>query len=106
MSQDKRTDTTGTGASAPAAEREALLTIEGLKTWFHTEEGVAKAVDGVTYTVRKGETLGVVGESGCGKSVTALSVMQLVPMPPGKFEGGRVLFRGEDLLEKSLEEIQ
>ena len=106
MSQDKRTDTTGTGASAPAAEREALLTIEGLKTWFHTEEGVAKAVDGVTYTVRKGETLGVVGESGCGKSVTALSVMQLVPMPPGKFEGGRVLFRGEDLLEKSLEEMQ
>ena len=106
MSQDKRTDRVTSGAGASVVRREALLKIEGLKTWFHTEEGVAKAVDGVTYTVRKGETLGVVGESGCGKSVTALSVMQLVPMPPGKFEGGRVLFRGEDLLEKSLEEMQ
>jgi len=106
MSQDKRTDSVTSGAGASVVRREALLKIEGLKTWFHTEEGVAKAVDGVTYTVRKGETLGVVGESGCGKSVTALSVMQLVPMPPGKFEGGRVLFRGEDLLEKSLEEMQ
>ena len=106
MSQQKRTDSASKGAGASVVQREALLTIEGLRTWFHTEEGVAKAVDGVTYTVRKGETLGVVGESGCGKSVTALSVMQLVPMPPGKFEGGRILFRGEDLLEKDLEEMQ
>ena len=93
-------------ASTNGAKREVLLEVEGLRTWFHTDEGVAKAVDGVTYSVRKGETLGVVGESGCGKSVTALSVMQLVPMPPGKFEGGRILFRGEDLLTKSLEEMQ
>ena len=106
MSQQKRTDSASKGAGASVVQRDALLKIEGLRTWFHTEEGVAKAVDGVTYTVRKGETLGVVGESGCGKSVTALSVMQLVPMPPGKFEGGRVLFRGEDLLKKDLEEMQ
>ncbi len=105
MSQDQRTES-APGGAASEGEREALLQIEGLRTWFHTEEGIAKAVDGVTYTVRKGETLGVVGESGCGKSVTALSVMQLVPTPPGKFEGGRILFRGEDLLEKDLEEMQ
>ena len=93
-------------AATDRAKREVLLEIEGLRTWFHTDEGVAKAVDGVSFSVRKGETLGVVGESGCGKSVTALSVMQLVPMPPGKFEGGRILFRGEDLLTKSGEEMR
>ena len=102
----ERTEGAPAVASTNGAKREVLLAVEGLRTWFHTDEGVAKAVDGVTYSVRKGETLGVVGESGCGKSVTALSVMQLVPMPPGKFEGGRILFRGEDLLTKSLEEMQ
>jgi len=85
-------------ASKASEQGEALLEVQGLRTWFHTDEGVAKAVDGVTYTVKKGETLGVVGESGCGKSVTALSVMQLLPMPPGNFEGGQILFRGQDLL--------
>ncbi|MEM6674852.1 MAG: ABC transporter ATP-binding protein [Planctomycetota bacterium] len=75
-----------------------LLRIEGLQTYFHTDEGVAKAVDGVDLAIREGETLGVVGESGSGKSVTALSVLQLLPMPPGRFEGGRILFRGEDLV--------
>ena len=59
---------------------EWLLEIEGLKTYFHTDEGVAKAVDGVSYAIRPGETLGVVGESGSGKSVTALSILQLLPM--------------------------
>ncbi len=93
-------------ASKASVQGEALLEVQGLRTWFHTDEGVAKAVDGVTYTVKKGETLGVVGESGCGKSVTALSVMQLLPMPPGKFEGGRILFRGQDLLTKSDDEMR
>ncbi|MGB0331922.1 MAG: ABC transporter ATP-binding protein [Planctomycetota bacterium] len=86
-----------------------LLRIEGLKTYFHTDDGTAKAVDGVNYAIKPGETLGVVGESGSGKSVTALSILQLLPMPPGKFEGGRILFRGEDLLsagEERLREIR
>ena len=93
-------------ASKARDDGEALLEVQGLRTWFHTDEGVAKAVDGVTYTVKKGETLGVVGESGCGKSVTALSVMQLLPMPPGQFEGGKILFRGQDLLTKSDDEMR
>ena len=75
----------------------ALLEIEGLKTWFHTDIGVAKAVDGVSYSLHKGETLGIVGESGCGKSVTAMSIMGLIPMPPGKIEGGAIRFKGQDL---------
>ena len=78
-----------------------LLQLEGLQTYFFGEEGVARAVDGVDYTLLEGETLGVVGESGCGKSVTALSVMRLVPDPPGRVVGGRILFRGNDLLELS-----
>src|SRR5512145_935500 len=77
---------------------ERLLDIKGLKTHFFTEEGVVRAVDGIDLHIDKGETLGVVGESGCGKSVTALSVMRLIPMPPGKIEGGRILFDGEDLV--------
>ncbi|MEC7233445.1 MAG: ABC transporter ATP-binding protein [Planctomycetota bacterium] len=88
---------------------EWLLEIEGLKTYFHTDEGVAKAVDGVSYAIRPGETLGVVGESGSGKSVTALSILQLLPMPPGRFEGGSIRFRGEELIgaeEERLREIR
>ena len=88
---------------------EWLLEIEGLKTYFHTDEGVAKAVDGVSYAIRPGETLGVVGESGSGKSVTALSILQLLPMPPGRFEGGSIRFRGEELIgaeEARLREIR
>src|SRR5262245_50980034 len=80
-----------------AGEGEILLEIRDLKTWFHTDEGIAKAVDGVSYAVRRGETLGVVGESGCGKSVTALTVMRLIPDPPGKIEQGEILFEGKDL---------
>ena len=87
-------------------QRPPLLEVQGLRTWFHTDEGIAKAVDGVTYTVAKGQTLGVVGESGCGKSVTALSVMQLVPQPAGRFEGGKILFRGQNLLDRSPEEMR
>jgi oligopeptide/dipeptide ABC transporter ATP-binding protein len=70
------------------------------------DEGLAKAVDGVSYSLREGATLGVVGESGCGKSVTALSVMGLVPMPPGLIAGGEILFRGENLLLRSEEQMR
>ena len=83
-----------------------LLSIERLKTYFHTDEGVAKAVDGVNFSIKAGETLGVVGESGSGKSVTALSILQLLPMPPGKFEGGKILFKGEDLLQADEERLR
>jgi oligopeptide/dipeptide ABC transporter ATP-binding protein len=76
----------------------AVLSIKNLKTQFHTAEGVVRAVDGIDLTVRSGTVLGVVGESGSGKSVTALSVMRLIPQPPGKIVSGQVLFNGADLL--------
>ncbi|HEX3031050.1 MAG TPA: ABC transporter ATP-binding protein [Bacillota bacterium] len=85
---------------------ETLLAIENLKTYFYTEAGVVKAVDGVTFNLKKGETLGVVGESGSGKSITAMSILQLIPSPPGKIAGGKILFDGQNLLEKSPEEIR
>jgi oligopeptide/dipeptide ABC transporter ATP-binding protein len=75
------------------------LEIRNLKTYFFTYEGTAKAVDGVSYRLSQGESLGVVGESGCGKSVTGLSILRLVPVPPGKIMGGQVLFGGRNLLD-------
>jgi len=78
-----------------------LLEVRGLKTYFYTEDGVVPAVDGVDFSLDKGETLGIVGESGCGKSVTSLSIMRLVPSPPGKIVSGKILFKGEDLVKKS-----
>src|SRR5579863_8023707 len=78
-----------------------LLAIEDLKTHFFTRDGVVRAVDGVSYTVGAGETLAVVGESGCGKSVTALSILRLVPSPPGRIVGGAIRFEGVDLLRVS-----
>jgi len=83
-----------------------LLQIKDLKTHFFTDEGISPAVDGVDYAVRKGETLGVVGESGCGKSVTALSIMRLIPEPPGKIIGGDILFENQSLLALSKEEMR
>jgi oligopeptide/dipeptide ABC transporter ATP-binding protein len=83
-----------------------LLEIEGLQTHFFTEAGTVKAVDGVNLTVRKGETLGIVGESGCGKSVTALSVLRLIPNPPGKIVGGRILLEGRNLLTLPEEQMR
>jgi peptide/nickel transport system ATP-binding protein len=77
---------------------ECLLEIRGLKTYFATDEGMVHAVDGVDLTIDRGETLGVVGESGCGKTVTALSVLKLIAMPPGRIAGGRILWRGRDLV--------
>ncbi len=85
---------------------QSLLEIKDLKTHFFTYEGVAKAVDGVTYRLAKGEPLGVVGESGCGKSVTALSVLRLIPVPPGRVVAGEILFKGQNLLDLPEEEMR
>lgn len=81
--------------------KDVILRVEGLRTYFNTDDGVVKAVDGVSYDLRKGETLGLVGESGSGKSVTNLSVMRLIPAPPGKIMGGVAELYGENLLEFS-----
>ena len=81
------------------AESETVLEVNGLQTYFYTDEGVVKAVDGLSYRVRKGEFVGLVGESGCGKSVSAMSVLRLIPHPPGLIVGGEILFKGEDLLK-------
>jgi oligopeptide/dipeptide ABC transporter ATP-binding protein len=82
-----------------------ILEIEDLHTHFFTREGVVRAVDGVSYTLEKGETLGVVGESGCGKSITALSILRLVPLP-GRIVGGAIRYEGRDLLELSEAEMR
>jgi oligopeptide/dipeptide ABC transporter ATP-binding protein len=85
---------------------ELVLEVKGLKTYFYTDDGVAKSVDGVDFSLRKGQTLGIVGESGCGKSVTSLSIMRLVSEPAGKIAGGEILFDGENLLKKSEKEMR
>jgi oligopeptide/dipeptide ABC transporter ATP-binding protein len=87
----------------------ALLDVDDLRTHFFTREGVVHAVDGVSFAVERGKTLGIVGESGCGKSVTALSIMGLIPRPPAKIVSGRVVFDGTDLVrlgEKQLEDLR
>jgi peptide/nickel transport system ATP-binding protein len=78
---------------------ERLLEVKGLKTHFFTDEGVVRAVDGIDLYINKGETLGIVGESGCGKSVTALSVMRLIPTPPGRIVEGQIIYNGQNLLD-------
>src|SRR6185295_12461869 len=83
-----------------------LLQVRNLKTQFNTEEGVVHAVDGVSFDVEEGETLGLVGESGCGKSVSALSILRLIPNPPGKIVGGEIFFEGHDILKMSEEEVR
>jgi len=83
-----------------------LLRIEDLQTRFHIRDGTVHAVNGVSYSINEGEILGVVGESGCGKSVHALSIMRLIPDPPGKIESGEVWFDGQDLLTVSEDEIR
>jgi oligopeptide transport system ATP-binding protein len=84
----------------------AILEVKDLRTYFRTEDGLVKAVDGITFTLQRGETLGIVGESGSGKSVTNLSILRLIPDPPGKIAGGRITFNGIDLLSLSKEEIR
>ena len=83
-----------------------LLEVKDLKTQFHTREGVVHAVNGVSYTLDEGETLGIVGESGCGKSVSVLSLLRLIPDPPGKIAGGQAMFQGRDLLKMTHDEIR
>ncbi len=87
----------------------ALLEVNGLRTHFFTSAGVVKAVDGITFDLMEGESLAIVGESGCGKSITALSIMRLIPSPPGRILGGSIRFMGEDLLaqdDKAMRDIR
>ncbi|MGD9044215.1 MAG: ABC transporter ATP-binding protein, partial [Desulfobacterales bacterium] len=83
-----------------------LMDIEGLRVSFHLPEGIARAVEGVSFDLAAGETLGLVGESGCGKSVTALSILRLIPSPPGRIESGRILFENQDLLALDSETLR
>src|SRR5580704_1208593 len=92
------------GGAQPGAER--LLDIRDLATTFKTEDGLVRAVNGLSFSVEAGTTMGIVGESGSGKSVTSLSIMRLIPQPPGKIERGEVLFKGQDLLKKSEAEMR
>ena len=85
---------------------EVILSVRGLQTWFNTDDGIVKAVDGISFDLHKGETLGIVGESGSGKSVTNLSVMRLIPSPPGKIVGGDVVLNGRSVLTMSRHELQ
>jgi peptide/nickel transport system ATP-binding protein len=98
---------TETSTLAPlAAAAKPLLQIEDLRTYFFTRDGIVRAVDGVSLAVRRGETLGVVGESGCGKSVTSLSILRLIPDPPGRIVSGSIRFEGVDLLGLSETEMR
>ena len=83
-----------------------LLTVENLKTHFATKAGVVKAVDGISFSIKQGEALGIAGESGCGKSITCLSILRLVPEPAGRIVSGRIRFQGEDLLQKDEKEME
>jgi oligopeptide transport system ATP-binding protein len=83
-----------------------ILSVNDLRTYFQTEDGIVKAVDGITFTLEKGETLGIVGESGSGKSVTNLSVMRLIPEPPGKIVAGDIIFSGIDVRALSIDEVR
>lgn len=87
-------------------KEKVVLDVQGLQTYFKTDAGIVKAVDGVSFVVHEGETVGLVGESGCGKSVTNLSVMRLVPSPPGKIVGGKVMYDGKDIMEMSEKELR
>jgi oligopeptide/dipeptide ABC transporter ATP-binding protein len=83
-----------------------LLEVDNLRTYFATDAGDAKAVDGISFSIQPGKTLAIVGESGCGKTVTALSILQLIPMPPGRFESGAIRFDGQDLTKLSPDELR
>ena len=83
-----------------------LLQVKNLQTSFFTPEGEVRAIDGVSFEIGEGKTIGLVGESGCGKSVTSLSIMRLIPSPPGKIVGGEILYRGRDLLKLNNEEMR
>jgi oligopeptide transport system ATP-binding protein len=91
---------------ATAAKSEIVLEIKNLCTYFYTQEGELKAVDGLSYNVNKGESVGLVGESACGESVSALSIMRLIPYPPGIIVGGEILFQGKDLMKATESEMR
>jgi len=93
-------------SAQPDSSAPVLLDVDNLSTWFDTVAGTVRSVNGVSYQVRAGQTLGVVGESGCGKSVTALSIMRLLPMPPARFAGGAVRYRGTNLLDLSEKQMR
>jgi peptide/nickel transport system ATP-binding protein len=105
---DCATRSTRAGSSDGRGDRvaEALLEIRGLKTHFKTDDGMVQAVDGVDLTIERGETLSVVGESGCGKTVTAMTVLKLIAMPPGKIVAGSILWKGRDLVPLDAGEMQ
>ena len=86
--------------------QEMVLQVRDLKTYFYTEEGTVPAVDGLDFDLHKGETLAIVGESGCGKSVTSLSILRIVPTPPGRILDGEILYKGEDLLKKTEKQMR
>jgi len=102
------TDETTLAERSAAAQDQAepVLKVNDLRTYFDTRDGVVKAVDGLSFAVKPGEILGVVGESGCGKSITSLSVMQLVPKPPVRYASGEILFKGRDLLKATEAEMR
>ncbi len=83
-----------------------LLEVKDLKTYFYTRRGIVKAVDGVSFSLKEGETIGLVGESGCGKTITSLSILQLIPKPAGRIVGGQIMFDGEDLLKKTEKQMR
>src|ERR1700716_2984457 len=83
-----------------------LLAVKDLRTYFETEDGTIKAVDGISFEVKRGETLGIVGESGSGKTVANLSLMRLIPDPPGKIVSGSIMFDGRDVLKLTLREVR
>ena len=85
---------------------EVILQVKDLRTYFHVDEGIVKAVDGVSFDLRQGETLGIVGESGSGKSVSNLSIINMIPNPPGRIAGGEVLYHGQDLLKMPLKDLR
>ena len=86
-------------------KKDILLSVKDLRTYFNVKEGLAKAVDGVSYHINQGETLGLVGESGCGKTVSALSILKLLDIPPAQFHSGQILFKDQDLLQLSEQEM-
>ena len=92
--------------TAVQTEAETILEVKDLYTYIFTRNATVKAVDGISFTLHKGETLGIVGESGCGKTMTALSLLRLVPRPAGKIVGGEVILNGEDVLLKSEDEMR
>ncbi|MFH1029157.1 MAG: ABC transporter ATP-binding protein [Pseudomonadota bacterium] len=90
----------------PTTDKDNILEVRNLQTHFYTQDGVIRAVDGLTYSIKRGENVALVGESACGKSVSALSIMRLIPYPPGVIVGGEIIFKGNDLLHASEAEIR